>query len=220
MQYGAGNIRFDQSAINADVRWPDNTEGWVVLGVTMVENDLPNAYNGTVDKMYTTQINHRFVFKYPAGKAEEAKNQFSVIMGSFRSNPWWNGAVNKFWKDIRVQKHGINVGKIEMMDAQTRAMGEAAIAKGNERLKNMDIELRNWETTQSSQDRMHTNFIKTIREVENYRDETGKYEMVSGYNHAWSRSDGTSFILSNNPNFDPSSVLQDQRWKEMKKVDD
>ena len=84
----------------------------------------------------------------------------------------------------------------------------------------MDIELRNWEATQSSQDRMHTNFIKTIREVENYRDETGKYEMVSGYNHAWSRSDGTSFILSNNPNFDPSSVLQDQRCKEMKSVDD
>jgi len=66
---------------------------------------------------------------------------------------------------------------------------------------------------------MHTNFIKTIREVENYRDETSKYEMVSGYDHAWSRGDGTSFILSNNPNFDPSSVLQDQRWKEMKKVD-
>jgi hypothetical protein len=56
--------------------------------------------------------------------------------------------------------------------------------------------------------------------VENYRDETGKIEMSSGYSHAWSRSDGSSFIMSNNPNFDPSLVFQDQQWKEMKKVDD
>jgi hypothetical protein len=62
-------------------------------------------------------------------------------------------------------------------------------------------------------------FIKTIREVENYSDATGKVELVSGYNHAWSKSDGSSFIMSDNPNFDPSSVFQDQRWKEMKKVE-
>ncbi|MCA0348883.1 MAG: hypothetical protein LCH35_06450 [Bacteroidetes bacterium] len=62
-------------------------------------------------------------------------------------------------------------------------------------------------------------FIKTIREVENYSDATGKVELVTGYNHAWSRSDGSSFIMSDNPNFNPSSVFQDQRWKEMKKVE-
>jgi len=83
----------------------------------------------------------------------------------------------------------------------------------------MDNQLRNWEAQQSSQDRMHTNFIKTIREVENYRDETGKIELSAGYNHAWSRSDGSSYVLTNSPNFDPSSVFRDQRWKEMKKVD-
>ena len=63
---------------------------------------------------------------------------------------------------------------------------------------------------------MRTKFIKTIREVENYQDETGKIELASGY--AWSRGDGTSFILSDNPNFDPAFVLKDQNWKEMKKV--
>jgi hypothetical protein len=106
-----------------------------------------------------------------------------------------------------------------MMDEQTRKMGEQAIKSGQERLNNMDMNLRSWEERQNSQDRMHTNFIKTIREVENYQDETGKYELSSSYNHAWSRGDGSTFIMSNNPNFDPASVLQDQNWKEMKKVD-
>ena len=105
-----------------------------------------------------------------------------------------------------------------MMDEQTRRMGEAAIRKGNERLQNMDSEMRTWEASQQSQDRIHTNFIKTIREVENYQDETGKIELASGYGHAWSRGDGTSFILSDNPDFDPAFVLKDQNWKEMKKV--
>ena len=105
------------------------------------------------------------------------------------------------------------------MDEQTRQMGERAIAKGNQRLKDMDNQMRSWEATQASQDKMHTDFIKTIRGVENFRDETGRYEMASGYNHVWSRGDGTSFVLSDNPNFNPASVFKDQQWKQMKKVD-
>lgn len=219
-QYGAGEIRFDQTAVNAEVRWPDNTEGMVILGSTIVETGVPNVYNGSVDFVYTTQFSKRTIFKYPAGEKEKARDQLSVIMGSIRTNPWWSESVNKYWKDVRAQRQREHIGKIAIMDAQTRAIGEAAIAKGNQRLKEMDNQMRNWEATQSSQDRIHTNFIKTIREVENYRDETGKYEMTSGYDHAWSRGDGTTFMLSNNPNFDPSSVFQDQNWKEMKKVND
>jgi hypothetical protein len=218
--YGGGEIQFDQTAINADLRWPDKSEGMVVLGVSTMESAVPNVYDGTSSKIYTSLITKRFVFKYPAGESEQARQQFSVIMGGVRTNPWWNDEVNKFWKGFREKRHEGHIGRIQMMDAQTKAIAQATIAKGNERLKTMDIELRNWEATQSSQDRMHTNFIKTIREVENYRDETGKYEMVSGYDHAWSRGDGTTFVLSNNPNFDAASAFQDQNWKEMKKVKD
>jgi hypothetical protein len=219
-QYGGGQIQFSQTAVNATLKWPDNTEGLVVLGVSSIETVVPNIYDGTYGKIFTTLITKRTLFKYPAGESEQAKNQFSVIMSSFRSNPSWNDAVNSFWRNVRQQKHVEHIGRIRMMDEQTRQMGEAAINKGNERLKTMDNEMRTWEASQNSQDRMHTNFIKTIREVENYKDETGKYEISSSYTNAWSRGDGTSFVMSNNPNFDPAFVLQDQRWKEMKKVDD
>jgi hypothetical protein len=219
MRYGSAGVQFNQTAVNAVVRWPDNSEGLVTVGASITENLVPNVYNGTYAKSYSGYAFNKTVFKYPAAEAEQAKNQFGVIMGSVRTNPAWKNTVDKYWKDFREKRHVEHVGKIRMMDEQTRQMGQAAIRKGNERLQQMDTQMRTWEASQSSQDRMHTNFIKTIREVENFRDETGTYEMTSSYNHAWSRGDGTSFVMSNNPNFDPAFVFKDQGWKQMKKVD-
>ena len=42
----------------------------------------------------------------------------------------------------------------------------------------------------------------------------GHVEMASGYDHAWSRGDGT-YVLTNSPNFDPGAVFQDQNWQPM-----
>ncbi len=218
-QYGAGQMQFYQSAINATLRWPNGDEGFAVLGVTVGETVVPNVYNGTYTKIYTTGVTKRTVFKYPSGKKDEAKNQFSMIMSSIRSNPLWSTAVNNYWKSMRGRKDVVHREKIRLMDEQTRQMGEAAIRKGNERLKSIDNDMRSWEQQQSSQDRMHTSFIKTIREVENFQDATGKYEMTSSYSNAWSRGDGSTFVMSNNPNFDPGFVFKDQSWKAMKKVD-
>lgn len=219
MSYGAADVQYHQTAVTARLTWPGNKKGMALCGVSIAECIIPNTYNGTYDKSIATSAGQRVVFKYDGADEAEAEKMFAVIMGSIRTNPSWKNAVAGFWKTVRQQKQIVHLGRLRMMDEQTRQMGEAAIAKGNQRLKDMDTQMRTWESTQQSQDRIHTNFIKTIREVENYRDETGKIEMVSGYNHAWSRSDGSSFIMTNNPNFDPSSVLQDNRWKEMQKVD-
>lgn len=219
MRYGASQVNFRNTANVARVKWNDGNEGLVLCGVINIESVVPNVYNGSYDVSYTSTASQRVVFKYPADKKEEAEKMFTVIIGSFRTNTVWKDAVNEYWKSVREQRQREHIGRIRMMDAQTAAMGKAAIERGNQRLADMDNQLRSWEARQSSQDRMHTNFIKTIREVENYRDETGRIELSGGYNHAWSRSDGTSYILSNDPNFDPSSVFQDQRWKQMKQVD-
>lgn len=219
MRYGATNLQFDQTAVHATLRWPDGSEGIATLGVTILENTVPNVYNGTSSKVYTTQVAERTLFRFPADKKAQALNEFSVIMSSIRTNSAWTDAVNKFWKDVREQKQIAHIGRIKMMDEQTRAMGEATIRKGQDRLNTMDQEMRSWEAKQNSQDRMHTNFIKSIREVENYQDASGKVELTSAYDHAWSRGDGSSYIMSNNPNFDPAAALQDQNWKQMKKVD-
>ncbi|MCZ2156290.1 MAG: hypothetical protein LC114_20705 [Bryobacterales bacterium] len=85
-------------------------------------------------------------------------------------------------------------------------------------MNNMDASLRTWEAQQASSDRSHASFVKTIREVETYRDGGATVELDSGFNQAWSRGDGT-YILSNSPGFDPSSVFQDQNWQEMKRTE-
>ena len=219
MKYGASQVNISQSAVNVDVRWPDKSEGMLMCAVSMSEMIIPNVYNGSYDKNISCQAAKRIVFRYPAGEKEAAMEQLTVILGSFTTNPAWQNGVNDFWKSIREKRHVANVGKISMMDQQTREIGKRAIQNGNNRQAAMDTEFRNWEAKQSTDDRIHSNFIKTIREVETYRDPTGKIELNSGYNHAWSRGDGSSFIMTNSSSFDPSSVLQDQSWKEMQKVD-
>ncbi|MEO7291471.1 MAG: hypothetical protein ABIW34_00100, partial [Ginsengibacter sp.] len=138
--------------------------------------------------------------------------------GSFKTNTAWKEVVDNFWKENRAISNKFHWERIAMTDAITRSMGEKAIQNGNNRLNQMDTDYRNWEMSQSSQDQIHTNFIKSIREVQNFQDQSGKYEMTSSYDHAWSRDDGRTFVMSNNQNFDPQFVFQDQSWKEMKKV--
>ncbi len=219
MRYGASQVNFYPSGIYATVKWANNSEAIIICGVNIIETVIPNPYNGSYSKNFTSVASERIVFMYPTGENEKAANMLSVMMGSIRTNTAWKNAVDNFWLAIRQQSNTIHIGKIRMMDEQTRQIGNAAIKQGQQNLNNMDANMRNWEATQQSQDRIHTNFVKAIREVENYQDETGRIELSSGYNHAWSRSDGSSFIMSDDPNFDPSSVFQDQRWKEMKKVE-
>lgn len=217
--YGYGKTNHYPSAANATVRWKDGSEGIVTCGVLIAESIIPNQYDGSYSKTFTTAAMERVALKYPAGEAEKAAAMLSVIMSSYRTNIAWKNSVDNYWLEVRQNNHMVHIGKIKMMDDLTRQMGETAIRNGQQRLNDMDTNMRNWEAKQQSEDRMHTNFVKAIREVENFRDETGKVELGSGYNHAWSRGDGSSFIMSDNPNFDPSAIFQDQRWKEMKKVD-
>lgn len=219
MSYGASQVNYYTSAIYATVKWKNGTEGIVLCGINIMEGTVPNIYNGTSSKIYTTSASERIVFVFPAGENDKAANILSVIMSSIRTNTAWKKTVDDFWLGVRQQSNIAHVGRIRMNDDLTRQMGDNAIKKGQQNLNNMDANMRSWEATQQSGDRIHTNFVKAIREVENYRDETGKIELSSGYDHAWSRSDGSSFIMSNNSSFDPSSVFVDQRWKEMKKVE-
>lgn len=219
MSYGASDVRYHPHGIIGQVRFNDNSEGVVMIVMNNSEITIPNMYNGTYDKNYTSVATHRIVLKHPAGKGEQAKKMLSVIMTSYRTNPAWKDAVDQYWYAVRQNRQQISIGKIKAMDDQTRRIGDQAIANGNQRLADMDNQMRSWEGSQRSQDRQHSQFIKAIREVEHYQDQTGKVELSAGYNHAWSRSDGSSYILTDNPNFNPSSVFQDQRWEEMKKID-
>jgi hypothetical protein len=220
MQYGAAGVQHYPSAVNAEVKWSDGSEGFVLVCSVVGELLIQNMYTGGYDKTFTTMITRRTVFRYPATEKEKATMLFSSIMASMRSNDAHAKALNDFWKQVRQQSNQTHWDKIRMMDEQTRQMGENAVKQEAQRLKDMDNQVRNWEAKQTTPgDKMHTDFIKAIREVENFADETGTYEVAAGHDYVWSRGDGSSFVFSNNPNFDAAAVFNDQSWKKMKKVD-
>lgn len=215
--YGAGRVEIKPSAVNARLKLKDGQEAMIALAVMIIHTEVPNAYGGPSSEIYTTSARPT-IFKYPAAESEQAQKSFAVIMSSVRTNPGWKDAVNGFWKQVRQRSNVVHLGKLRAIDATTAANTRAHEQRMRDIQAQGEANTRNWEARQSTNDRIHTEFVKTIRGVENYRDETGKYEMTSGYDHVWSRGDGSSFIMSNIPNFDPSSVFQDQQWKQMKKV--
>jgi hypothetical protein len=219
MKYGAGQVNFYPSGITAVIDRDKGQEAIVMVGVVIIETLIPNPYNGTSSKSYTSSASERVVFTYPSGEKEKASKILAVMMGSFRTNTNWKKAVDDFWLGVRTQSNIVHIGKIKLMDEQTRQIGNQAIQKGQQNAAAMDASMRSWEASQQSQDRIHTNFVKAIREVENYRDESGTFEMSSAYNHAWSRGDGTTFLMTDSPNFDPAAVFLDNNWKQMKRVD-
>jgi hypothetical protein len=219
MKYGASQVNFYPSGITAEVDLGNGKEAIVMVGVVIIETVIPNPYSGTYSKSYTSTASERVVFSYPSGEKDKASNILAVMMGSFRTNTYWKQSVDDFWLSVRTQSNIVHIGNIKLIDERTRQIGNQAIQKGQQNAAAMDANMRSWEATQQSQDRIHTNFVKAIREVENYRDESGTFELSSGYNHAWSRGDGTNFLMTDSPNFDPAAVFLDSNWKEMKRVD-
>lgn len=216
--YGGGQINNYYSALNAQLQFNDGFEAIVMIGMINSEMTIPNNYNGTYNMQYGGLLHKYISFKYPKGEEEKAKDILAVVLESYRTNPSWSSTVNQYWKNYRAKKHVEHVGDINLIDAQTQAMAQQHQKNMQAKSQAFQQNVRSWETTQQSNDKIHNNFIKSIREVENYQDATGTVEMSSHYDQAWSRSDGSSFIMSNNPNFDPSSVFQDNRWEQMKKV--
>lgn len=214
-----GTMQTQNEAITADLKFPDGNEGFLMVSVSNGTLSMPNVYNGTYMTNYTSTSPTRIIFKYPKGEKEKAKELFATIYSSFKTNPVWNETVNKYWKDNRNKSHAESMNTIRLMDERTKQIAQQTIENGNKRLAEIDNQMRNWEAKQASQDRMHTAFIKTIRGVENYQDSNGTVEVQSGYNHVWSRNDNNTILMTNSPNFDPSSVFQDQNWKEMKKIE-
>lgn len=219
MGYGASDMQFENKAVTAKLKWPDGKLGYALCGMKNARLVFPNPYMGTYDEVHSGTAQYRMVFTYPAEDEEKALEMFTVILTSNRTNPDWKKAVDQFWVSVRQNKDRISDEKIRVMDERTKMIAQQTIEQGNRNLQNIDNQTRSWESQPSENDRSVSSFIKTIREVENYQDANGKVELSSGYDHAWSRNDNSSFIMTNNSNFDPSSVFQDQNWQEMKKVD-
>ncbi len=208
-QYG-NNSQQESTVAKGDLRFPDGSEGILQGTVTNIVTRKPDAFSGGIT-MFSVTTAIPFMMRFPAGRRAEALKLYHTIMTSHRVSPIWKQAKESFMTRLGNIEHQ---GRMERI----RLMGEQARAYAREQSAASDQRMRDWENRQAAQDRQHTNFIQAIREVETWKDSSGSsVELSSGYSNAWTRGDG-SYILTNSPNFDPSSVFRDQQWKPMQRA--
>lgn len=201
-QAGITNAAFRPSATKVHLRWPDGNEGTLLCSVDQTVMMMPNYLLGGMSGVYQCQSNFRLLVRYPAGRQEEAERIMGTAIASTRINPAWQQAVAQVFS---------NVAAVERTEAAKRA-GLWRDAQNY----TSDLQRRTWEDGQASRDRLNTEWGQVIRGVDEWKDPSGSsIELSAGYTEAWSRPDGT-YILSNDPNFDPRVVLQED-WQRLEK---
>lgn len=208
-QYGQ-NSQQSSTAIYGDLSWPDGTQGLAQVGVSVMASRAPNMFGPPVETA-TTLVFFQAYVRYPPNRRDEGLGLFRAVTSSHRVNPVWQQAKEAYLNQVGNIEHQIAMNTI-------RLMGEQAKAYADEQSKLADARMRDWERRQASADASHDKFIRTIREVDLWKTSDGQgVTLNAGYDHAWSRPNGT-YILTNNPQFDPAVAFQ-QDWTRMEKID-
>lgn len=203
-QYQQAGVSLENrpSAALATLRFPDGSGGIALCSIGMTVAWMPNYMTGGQSASYTCAANQKVAVRCPAGKEAEARKLLSSVLASFRINPEWQAGVQRMFN---------NVAAVEQQETAKRA----AIQRDAMNYS-ADLQQRTWEEGQASRDRISEGWSQTLRGVETWKDPGGaSIELSSGYNEAWSKPDGT-YILSNDPLFDPNVAFQES-WKKLEK---
>ncbi|MBL0356076.1 MAG: hypothetical protein IPP72_03945 [Chitinophagaceae bacterium] len=203
----AGNNAYSHrgSAAESILQFKDGKEGLAFCTLMQTIVTLPGTQGGMANN-YQCYVSMRMVLKYKQGSEAMARKIMSTFFSSARVNPQWASAIQNMYLKIGI-------------DAQDQTWKQIQIAHAAQQEISNNI-VRSWEasnkTTGSKSLSDNDGFGQYLRGVENYTDESGNtIELTSGYNHAWSKGDG-SYLLSNNPAFDPN-VTFNEDWKRLNK---
>lgn len=205
------NAAYQSAQVNLDSRpsaeigrlqWPDGRIGIVLCAVEQTVAMMPNLLNGGNFASYQCRATVKIMLSGPAGSEQQCERLLGTITSSSRINPEWQAAVQQVYS---------NIAKVEQRETAKRA----AIWRQSQQ-EIGEIHRRSWEDSQASRDRIAESWGQVMRGVETWREPGGgQIELSAGYRDAWSKPDGT-YILSNDPLFDPSVVFQ-ENWKKLEK---
>lgn len=196
------NVENRPSAALATLRYPDGSGGIALCSVGMTVALMPNYMTGGQSASYTCSTQQKIAVRCPAGQEAEAKKLLSTVLASFRMNPKWLAGVQQMVSNVAAVERTETMKRAEI---QRDAMNYSA-----------DLQQRTWESGQESRDRISEGWSQTLRGVDSWRDAGGaNVELSAGYDQAWSKPDGT-YILSNNPLFDPNVAFQED-WRKLEK---
>ncbi len=205
----AGNNAYSHrgSAAEGVLQFNDGKEGLAFCTVMQTIVTLPGTQGGMTSSYYS-YVSLRLVLKYEPGNETMARKIMSTFFSSARMNPTWSEAVQRFFYTIGKGAQDEGWKQIQISHQAQQEIGENIV--------------RSWEARNNSNnttkgiDDVNSQFSQYLRGVDSWTDDNGsKVELTSGYSNAWSRSDG-SYIMSNNPAFDPN-VTFNEDWKRLNK---
>jgi hypothetical protein len=204
----AGNTAYSHrgSAAEGLLQFADGKEGLAFCTVMQTIVTLPGT-QGNMAHTVQCYVSMRVVLKYTNGNEAMARKIMSTFFSSTKLNPTWFTGIQNFFIAIGKNAQDQTWRNIQEVHAVQEQQGNNII--------------RNWEAKNAPSTSTYTKnndgFGQHLRGVDNWTDADGnKVELTSGYSHAWSKSDG-SYIMSNNPAFDPNVELSGtQSWNRMK----
>ena len=136
------------------------------------------------------------------------QRHFDLMWATLRTAPEWQARIDAAERQMAAD-NAATQAKISQIQAETsRQTLEQIRRRGEIRNQTMQdiagMRDETWRSGQASQDRMQKDNVRTIREVQGYRDPRsgGVVELPQYYQHAWQLRDGT-YVLTDNPSFDP-----------------
>jgi hypothetical protein len=147
-----------------------------------------------------------FALRAARGELDAATPQMLAVAHSTWLNPKWIAEV-VYVQDLFRQR---------MNNASANAVNLSKhLSAVNDSIMNMIRE--SYEYRQRVTDRAHQKFSDYILGVQVYTGAGRPVQLPSGYNHAWAGSNGT-YVLSNQPNFNPNNGHGNVTWTRLQPV--
>ncbi len=200
-QLDAPGYSIRPSVAEGKLQFPDGSEGIALCSLSQIIQSI-QGYDGSAISHYQTAIVTRLVLRYPSGEEAQARKILSMLQSSVRVNTQWLNAIQTMFNNIRRMVQDENWKRIQISQQAQQEISDNIV--------------RGWEKRNENPDKSSEWFSQYIRGVDSWTDESGaKVELMSGYSNAWQRDDG-SYLLSNDPSFDPNVSFQ-EKWRRMGK---
>jgi hypothetical protein len=165
----------------------------------MMAND-PSAALG-VPQVGPSRMENLSAFAHPAWAAFAPNGAFNFgffegVRRSIEVNPRWAKAI---------VNHNVKIGQVAIDESRKRAK---MVMETQDYISRLQQDT--WNARQASAERQLREFGEMMKGVETYRDVDapgGQVELDHRYNNAWRLNDG-SYVISDDPNFDPWRDLQ------------
>lgn len=180
--------------------------------VAVITSVVQSQFNAGGRSMTSLQGQSHGVLTWRAPHGSLNFRQFDAVWSSLQPGPDWKARIDAANAQM-ARENDDTQRKIAQIRADTQRETMAHIARRGQimaqtRQEIADIRNNTYQNTQAGNERMHRENVRTVREVNAYRDPRGGgvVELSSHYNHAWQLRDG-SYVLTDNPGFDPQRDL-------------